>query len=89
MLGIALRRPRIRSRGAVRGAGRWLGRRGIAPTFTAIRCAALVSRTLESMQMTPVEPMYPLTRTDSTGEPLDGSKHNYDLTNVSTADSPD
>ena len=24
--------------------------------------------------------MYPLTRTDATGEPLDGSKHNYTLT---------
>jgi hypothetical protein len=28
----------------------------------------------------PVEAMYPLTRTDSTGQPLDGSKHNYTLT---------
>jgi hypothetical protein len=28
----------------------------------------------------PVEAMYPLTRTDSAGEPLDGSKHNYMLT---------
>ena len=28
----------------------------------------------------PVEAMYPLTRTDSTGETLDGSKHNYTLT---------
>ena len=28
----------------------------------------------------PVEAMYPLTRTDCTGEPLDGSKHNYTLT---------
>lgn len=28
----------------------------------------------------PVEAMYPLTRTDSTGQPLDGNKHNYTLT---------
>jgi hypothetical protein len=28
----------------------------------------------------PVEAMYPLTRTDRTGETLDGSKHNYTLT---------
>ncbi len=28
----------------------------------------------------PVEAMYPLTRTDSTGQPLDGSTHNYTLT---------
>jgi hypothetical protein len=28
----------------------------------------------------PVEAMYPLTRTDNTGETLDGSKHNYTLT---------
>jgi hypothetical protein len=28
----------------------------------------------------PVEAMYPLTRTDSTGETLDGSKHSYTLT---------
>ena len=28
----------------------------------------------------PVEAMYPLTRTDATGETLDGSKHNYTLT---------
>ena len=27
-----------------------------------------------------VEAMYPYTRTDATGEPLDGSKHNYTLT---------
>ncbi|MGQ3215214.1 DUF1254 domain-containing protein [Shinella sp.] len=27
-----------------------------------------------------VEAMYPYTRTDSTGEPLDGSKHNYTIT---------
>jgi hypothetical protein len=28
----------------------------------------------------PVEAMYPLTRTDSAGQPLDGSKHNYTIT---------
>jgi hypothetical protein len=28
----------------------------------------------------PVEAMYPLTRTDSAGQPLDGSQHNYTLT---------
>jgi hypothetical protein len=28
----------------------------------------------------PVEAMYPLTRTDSAGQPLDGSKQNYTLT---------
>src|SRR6476620_10425405 len=27
-----------------------------------------------------VEAMYPYTRTDSTGEPLDGSKHKYTIT---------
>ena len=27
-----------------------------------------------------VEAMYPFTRTDATGEPLDGSKHNYTIT---------
>jgi hypothetical protein len=27
-----------------------------------------------------VEAMYPMTRVDATGDPLDGSKHNYTLT---------
>ena len=51
------------------------------PAFLQRRLAAARGRSQAGIYGNDaVEAMYPMTRTDATGEPLDGSKHNYTLT---------